>query len=254
RSSDLLARLFYRQRNPLNAVGASALAILVWQPRALFDASFQLTFVSLLAIAGIAVPIFERTSQPLRRALRNFDSRDYDFALSPRLVQFRLDLRLVAERLARWLGQPLSPFVMIGAWRLVLAAYDTVLLWAVLAIAVAAATLVIAICALRWKKVVVAALLAFAAASVASCFSAGPRLRAGAAEITAIDVGQGDSLLVVSPAGRTLLIDAGGELGPPGAAHFDIGEEVVSSYLWARGFTRIDAVALTHAHADHIGG
>ena len=343
----LLARLFYRQRNPLNAVGASALGILVWQPRALFDASFQLTFVSLLAIAGIALPIFERTSQPLRRALRNFDSREYDLALSPRLVQFRLDLRLVAERLARWLGQPLSPFVMIGAWRLVLAAYDIVLLSAVLqialaplmavyfhravvlglpanalvvplhalllplaggallasylslpmarmfaaggglllhatntaverlahwqpagiaigdwrvatptamGIAVAAATFVIAICALRWKKVVAAALLAFAVASVASCFSAGPRLRAGAAEITAIDVGQGDSLLVVSPAGRTLLIDAGGELGPPGAAHFDVGEEVVSSYLWARGVTRIDAVALTHAHADHIGG
>jgi competence protein ComEC len=72
----------------------------------------------------------------------------------------------------------------------------------------------------------------------------------------AIDVGQGDSLLLITPEGKTLLIDGGGFGGGPHQApqDFDIGEEVVSPALWARGIRHLDAVALTHAHSDHMGG
>jgi competence protein ComEC len=79
--------------------------------------------------------------------------------------------------------------------------------------------------------------------------------RAGELEISAIDVGQGDSIFVVSPDGHTLLVDAGGPTG--GSTHpgnFDIGEDVVSPYLWSRHIHRLDIVALTHAHSDHMGG
>ena len=78
--------------------------------------------------------------------------------------------------------------------------------------------------------------------------------RAGALEVTAIDVGQGDALLLITPEGKSLLVDAGGIAGAPHGGSFDIGEDVVSPVLWSRGIRRLDAVAISHAHTDHIGG
>jgi competence protein ComEC len=53
-----------------------------------------------------------------------------------------------------------------------------------------------------------------------------------------------------------LLVDGGGFGGGPRQApqDFDMGEEVVSPTLWARGIRRLDVVALSHAHSDHMGG
>jgi competence protein ComEC len=55
-----------------------------------------------------------------------------------------------------------------------------------------------------------------------------------------------------------MLIDGGGIVGfhRVGGVRtgIDIGEDVVSPYLWWRGLKRIDVVVLTHPHEDHIGG
>jgi competence protein ComEC len=79
---------------------------------------------------------------------------------------------------------------------------------------------------------------------------------ANALLVEAIDVGQGDSLLLITPDGKTLLVDGGGFGGGPHQApqDFDIGEDVVSEALWSRGIRRLDFVALSHAHSDHMGG
>jgi competence protein ComEC len=80
-------------------------------------------------------------------------------------------------------------------------------------------------------------------------FPFAPVWSAGELEATIIDAGQGDSLFVVSPRGKTLLIDGGGAFGgfPGHEQHdgIDPGEEAVSPYLWSRGFQKIDVVALS---------
>jgi competence protein ComEC len=88
-------------------------------------------------------------------------------------------------------------------------------------------------------------------------FPFSPVSYSGKLEVSVLDVGQGDSLFVVSPHGKTLLIDGGGAFGGfAGQGHFGIdpGEEAVSPFLWARRYQKLDVVALTHAHQDHLGG
>jgi beta-lactamase superfamily II metal-dependent hydrolase len=66
----------------------------------------------------------------------------------------------------------------------------------------------------------------------------------GQLRIYALDVGQGDGFLIISPEGKSVLIDA----GPPGA-----GDDVVAA-LRKRRIGSLDLAVATHPHADHIGG
>jgi competence protein ComEC len=340
----LAARLLYREKSMLNAIGVAGLGLLIVNPQVLFGPSFQLTFLCVLLIVAVGIPILERTSQPYHRGLIYYlDSTPYDVSLSPKITQIRLDLRMIAGRLENFIGARLPLPVMAGMLRIGFAGFEILIISAVMqvglalpmayyfhraavvglpanmlvvpltgvmmaasiaavaaghvSLALAKAPALIAAVALQaisgtvqefgsWRVadtrvptpalVIVliglgalllamvlarrrlllasAGLVALTVSAVGICtVPPHPQFRSGVLEMTAIDVGQGDSILLVSPQGKTLLVDAG---GLPQWMHsdFDIGEDVVSPYLWSRGIHRQDAVAITHAHSDHMGG
>ena len=392
----LLARLFYRQRNAMNAIGFAALCLLVVNPRSLFDSSFQMTLLAVVVIGGIAAPLLEVTIHPYLAATRDLKLHAIDVKLAPPLAQFRVYLRMVATRLqsavptfrntsrsrrktalnskvdakmhpqlallrdaletteaasaqathgrfAGAVGWIFFPWVIRFVLRVLellvvsvvvelammlpMAVYFhritlfalpvNMLILPLLAVLLPAALLMLLLL-LAWPAAAVlpamlvalvlhlglwlvhffgsitlgdlriaspllwqtAAFYAFLGASIALATANRGRwfhraawaalLLAGvvavvprpivrprdALLIEAIDVGQGDSLLLITPDGKTLLVDGGGFGGGPHSApqNFDIGEEVVSPALWARGIRHLDAVAITHAHSDHIGG
>ena len=99
------ARLLYRERNMLNAIGAAAIGVLVADPDAVFGASFQLTFLAVVIIGGIGEPLLQRSTLPYARALRLLKSTSYDLHVAPGAAELRLDLRLIARRLSRLIGE-----------------------------------------------------------------------------------------------------------------------------------------------------
>ena len=61
-----------------------------------------------------------------------------------------------------------------------------------------------------------------------------------------LDVGQGEAVVIISPRGRAILVDAGS-----GDGRADVGQSVVIPALKELGVERLEAVFLTHADADH---
>ena len=107
----------------------------------------------------------------------------------------------------------------------------------------------------RWLRIVsITALAGLLTLMIRHPFS--PVVMPGSLEVTAIDVGQGDSIFLALPAGKLMLVDGGGiaTFGRRSKSGIDIGEDVVSPYLWSRSIRNLDVVALSHAHEDHIGG
>jgi competence protein ComEC len=351
----IVSGLFFRRLELLNSAALTALILLVANPLALRDSSFQLTFVAVGSIAGLAAPWLEKTVQPYVRALRGWRDVTRDAAHEPRAAQFRIDLR----SLARWLSAKLPQRISNATENCVVKGLSlTFRVWELLVITIALQLGMLPLMARDFHRIALSApfvnlaavpltgivvplgfltlatglilppvgkllaaplgwltgllvhlvqwfahfprwsyripgppswlvLLFFVAgfllaavfrvkylmrrkivfglcstwimgALIIATYPFGATWAKGELEATVLDVGQGDSLLVVFPGGKTLLIDGGGAFsGFPGRELIygvDPGEEAVSPYLWSRGFKKLDVVALTHAHQDHIGG
>ena len=334
-----VAGYLFRERRPLNLLAAVAMGFLVLDPDQLFDASFQLTFLAVAFLGAFATPLIRATSGPLARGLEGLEDTAREMHMLPRVAQFRIEMRLLADTLhrvlrlpARWargavvtvarvlmfffeitvvsaviqvgLALPMVVYfhrvglsglsanawvvpvmgvavpvgfvaaitgwmwvARIGGWLLGIshaivswhAAIEpdwripTPPLW--LGIAFCAALVACAVARGRWWRIAASGALACLLALLLACPFA-PETHPGDLEMTAIDVGQGDSLLVIFPDGRRMLVDGGGipAFGHRARSQLDIGEDVVAPYLWQRGIRTVDIVAMSHAHDDHIGG
>ena len=81
----------------------------------------------------------------------------------------------------------------------------------------------------------------------------------GQLQLTLLDVRQGDSMFLQFADNASMLVDGGGLLGRSfgedfSEEAFDVGEQVISPFLWSKGQRDLDVVLLTHAHHDHMGG
>jgi competence protein ComEC len=90
---------------------------------------------------------------------------------------------------------------------------------------------------------------------VAGIISAGQgilkRFNPGKLVVHTLDVGQGNAAVIITPDGKTLLIDAGG-FG--GRSTFDTGRYLVGPFLWQSWIKTLDTVILTHPDSDHMNG
>ncbi|MGQ9525242.1 MAG: ComEC/Rec2 family competence protein [Armatimonadota bacterium] len=71
--------------------------------------------------------------------------------------------------------------------------------------------------------------------------------------MTFLDVGQGDAIVLETVDGHAMLVDAGPAETTNGRT-WNAGERTVVPYLEFRRIRRLDVLALTHPHQDHVGG
>jgi competence protein ComEC len=85
-----------------------------------------------------------------------------------------------------------------------------------------------------------------------------PRAIDGRLRITVLDVGQADAIVIQTPRGHVLLVDAGGRLERrpqfDGSVAERVGERTVVPFLLRHGIHAVDAVIISHPHGDHVGG
>lgn len=279
----LTALVIWRDAPPLNNAGFSAFLLLTTDPFSLFDVGFQLTFAATLSIILFAPRLARRLPRlPLKTGEMTAVSIAAVAGVMPLIAVYfnRVTLSSIPLNIAAvplvgaimllgFLFIPLSliaPFaaaapaaaldILIHVFLLLSGSMEglTPLSYRVptpgLAVAAGYGTFLILLLAPIRKRIPRAAVRAvfvvFLFLLAVHPFPA----RSRDLKMTMIDVGQGEAVLVEFPGKRRMLVDGGGH--PHG--DFDPGENVVSPFLWRKGFRRIDILVLSHPHPDHLNG
>ena len=245
-----LSRILHRPTTIENLWCVAALLRLIVAPDDLTDAAFHLTYVGAGALLFITrrrwlVPVaVEMAITPL--TLFHF----HQYALGGSIVTLLLTPVIFAMLVASVVccaAPGAATLALVGLLHRLCTAVNGLVSFAfgwfaapsvaTMIVAYGGALLAIAFLRGRWRA---AAMLALFALPLGSALWRGTR-DAGAPRLTALDVGQGDAILLRAP-GHALLVDTGPEGAP------------LLPMLADRGVRRLDAVVLTHVHPDHCGG
>lgn len=276
------ATLLGRSRNWKNAVSFAATVLLVGAPQALFDVSFQFTFVAVLVI-GFGMSRWsgeESFSEVTAETPRGRRSGDYlkrlflvslvaTVGLAP-LTAYYFQNISVAAPLTNLLAMPLTGFLVIplGLFHCLLHSmfgFDGLI--QPLEASVRALLAVVRFCSAAPASAVSLSpppvwgvVLCYLLFGILYRFRARPVLfvcvplllaipvRCPKPELAMIDVGQGLCTMVRLPDERVVLFDTGG------LRDFDVAGTVIEPFLRTRGIARVDLVVLSHTHPDHMGG
>lgn len=279
-----------RDSDPINTLSLAALAILIYNPKELFDPSFQLSFASVASIVIFTPPVMEalRLNEKNKRTLLGKTkfyilggaavsaaawigssplTAAYFNIVSP--VSFAANLVIVPSlsllTALSFVFLAVEPFSLQlgGVLSLAIRLVDDIVfgLNHIMAIAPFSYIRVPAppvYFAVFFYITALAIFLPkkryFIIALLILCnvvIWSGVVSNKDDMEVTFLDVGQGDSAYIKTPSGANILIDGSGG-GVEGS--FDMGRSVIAPYLWNRRVFNIDALIVTHFHEDHLGG
>ncbi|HQH53256.1 MAG TPA: DNA internalization-related competence protein ComEC/Rec2 [Candidatus Hydrogenedentes bacterium] len=276
----LLADFAGRERDAPTALSVAALLFLAWRPNILFDAGFQLSFLSVASIL-LFLPHFTEGLKRLPYYLRQPLAMPVAVLILPLpMAAYHYHSISVAAPLANLFVVPL---LAVGLWLCFLTSLlsfvwmglATVFGHALLPVTFLIGWIIDTVRRLPGSHVAVScpssmALLCYwAAFGILVVALENPRLRRKAAtaaalmlltavllwrpapkpEAVVLDVGHADAIYVHTPGGESVLVD-GGDL----SQYVDTGERILVPFLRARGVAKLDRVILTHPHRDHIGG
>ena len=279
----LIGKLIWRNANLLNTLAISAFIILVFNPASLFSLGFQMTFAATLSIILFFPKVIKHLPRlPLRiseifalsltaqMGVLPFVAQAFNRVTFSSLVLNFAAIPLVALIMASgYIFLLISSIVPPAAGILAQAIHFLVLLListshlldpvpglsfriptppliVVLGYFFFLGTLLLPTKIKRQKVIISVCFAVFLGLLVIHPFPSHSKTL----KLTFIDVGQGDSILIEFPGSKKMLIDGGGT--PEDT--FDIGEQIVSPFLWKKGIKKIDYLVLTHAHPDHLNG
>lgn len=281
-------KLFNKSPNTINLTGVAALVLLLWNPRQIFEVGFQLSFSAVLIILFILpviqnkLPYWLRIKWYGKPLMIVIVSLVVQFGLLPIQVYYFGEISIISP-LSNALFVPLlGVIVPISLFGLLISAvapsigaisaipadqflklmsefviYVSGLDWAWIKSGLMSTLLFpcwVALIgsiaswrtpALRWKWFILSlSLMVTIQAELINKRLINPDLH-----ITIFDVGQGDAALIKSPNGKYILIDAG-----VWSPSYNSGSAIIIPHLKAAGINKLDAIILSHPHADHIGG